>query len=97
MLIIIQWKILKKFRYQNNHNTFIFNFTGLTCYSCNTGGSGPDCIDNPNKYSTVECPKDDEGNIKDYCYTTRLEDIDEETGDISIYIMPLLYDLAQYF
>jgi len=58
--------------------------SGLTCYSCNTGGSGPDCIDNPNKYSTVECPKDDEGNIKDYCYTTRLEDIDEETGDIKI-------------
>ena len=61
--------------------------TGLTCYSCNTDGAGPGCIDEPNKYTTVECVKDDAGNIKDYCYTTRLEETDEETGDLSIHFL----------
>ena len=42
-----------------------------------------DCIDNPNKYTTVNCVKDEEGNLKDYCYTTRLEDADPETGESS--------------
>ena len=42
-----------------------------------------DCIDNPNKYTTVNCVKDEEGNLKDYCYTTRLEDTDPETGESS--------------
>ena len=59
------------------------NGTGLVCYSCNTDGVGPDCIENPNKYTTVQCVRDDEGNLKDYCYTTRLEDTDPETGEQS--------------
>ena len=62
---------------------FVKNITGLTCYSCNTDGAGVDCIDNPNKYTTVNCVKDEEGNLKDYCYTTRLEDTDPETGESS--------------
>ena len=86
MLILIQWKI--RFKYEIDYNTFIFNFTGLTCYSCNTDGAGPDCIDDPNKFTTVQCRKDDAGNIKDYCYTTRLEENDEETGELSIYTVP---------
>ena len=77
----------KKFKNENHHNTSISNFTGLTCYSCNTDGAGPGCIDDPNKFTTVEC-EDDAGNIKDYCYTTRLEENDEETGELSIYTVP---------
>ena len=78
----------KKFRNKFIYNTLVLNFTGLTCYSCNTDGVGPGCIDDPNKYTTAECVKDDVGNIKDYCYTTRIEDNDEETGELSIYIVP---------
>ena len=63
------------------------NFAGLTCYSCNTDGAGPTCIDDPNRHTTAECVKDDAGNIKDYCYTTRTEDNDEETGELSMYIV----------
>ena len=88
MLILNEWKILKKFRNEIIYNTFFLYFTGLTCYSCNTDGAGLDCIDEPNKFTTVECGKDDAGNIKDYCYITRLEENDEETGELSIYIVP---------
>ena len=76
-----------KFRNEIIYNTLLLNFTGLTCYSCNTDGAGETCITDPNRHTTVEC-EDDEGNIKDYCYTTRLEENDEETGDLSIYIVP---------
>ena len=65
----------------NNISIFYFCI-GLTCYSCQYPAS-PDCIENPGKYTTVECGKTDEGDDKDYCYTTRLEDTDEETGDPS--------------
>ena len=66
------------------------NFVGLTCYSCNTvthDGAGDGCINEPNKLTTVECVKDDAGNDKDYCYTTRTEANDEETGELSMYIV----------
>lgn len=59
---------------------------GLTCYSCNTdgtSGSGPECIDNPGKLTTVQCGKNEAGEVKDYCYTTRTEENDPETGDLS--------------
>lgn len=58
--------------------------SGLTCYSCNTDGVGPDCIDNPNKYTTVPCAKDDVGNLKDHCYTYRIEENNAETGELEI-------------
>ena len=72
-----------KLEYHAINNKICKNVTGLTCYSCNTDGAGVDCIENPNKYTTVNCVKDEEGNLKDYCYTTRLEDADPETGESS--------------
>ena len=66
----------------NNISIFCFCI-GLTCYSCNTDDPGPDCIENPGKYTTVQCGKNDNGDVKDYCYTTRLEENDPETGDLS--------------
>ena len=59
---------------------------GLTCYSCNTNEASPDCIDNPGKYTTVQCGKDEEGNLKDYCYTYRIEENNPETGELGIYL-----------
>ena len=63
----------------------ILNFTGLTCYSCTTDGAGLDCIDEPNKFTTVECVKDDGGDTQGYCYIIRHEEIDEETKELSNY------------
>ena len=60
--------------------------TGLTCYSCNNDApETPDCIDNPNKYSSVNCMKDDDRNLKEYCYTTRMETTDPESGEPSMH------------
>ena len=79
--------VKQKPTHQNENTIFVTSiyYTGLTCYSCNTDGAGIDCIDDPNKYTTVNCVKDEEGNIKDYCYTTRIEDTDPDTEEPSKY------------
>ena len=63
------------------YSLFYFSI-GLTCYACDTDGSGPDCIDNPNKYQTVPCGKNEAGDVKDYCYTRRMEVNNPETGEL---------------
>lgn len=68
ILMMTQWKISN----------------GLVCYSCNTESPSADCIDNPEKYTNVLCGVDEEGLSKDYCYTTRLEQNNAETGELEI-------------
>ncbi len=51
--------------------------TGLRCYTCDTDGAGPKCIDNPDGLTQSDCT---EG--KDKCFTYRREE-PLESGDPS--------------
>ena len=71
------------FNARTSWNILYFCFSiGLTCYACDTDGSGPDCIENPGKYPTVPCGKNEAGDVKDYCYTYRMEENNPETGEL---------------
>ena len=52
-------------------------WTGLHCYAC--GGTNDEkCEKHPEKCGTVSCPVE-----KNYCYTMRTEETDQETGETS--------------
>ena len=59
---------------------------GLRCYTCDTDGSGSECITNPGGLTSSACT---EG--KDYCFTYRRED-QIEGSDPSKYPRTTLFD-----